>query len=80
MKHFVLTLAAMAVMGAQSATAQNKVVNLTAESTTMNVAAAPSFRPRLPAVVKKPSRNASMGRESARNSSVRSYQSPLFLL
>ncbi len=39
MKHFVLTLAAMAVMGAQSATAQNKVVNLTAESTTMNVAA-----------------------------------------
>lgn len=40
MKHFVLILAAMAVMGSQSATAQNRVKNLSAESTTMNVAQA----------------------------------------
>ena len=40
MKHFVLILAAMAVMGSQSATAQNRVKNLSAESATMNVAQA----------------------------------------
>ena len=37
MKHFVLILAAMAVMGSQSALAQKKVVNLSAETSTMNV-------------------------------------------
>ena len=37
MKHFVLILAAMAVMGSQSALAQKKVVNLSAETSSMNV-------------------------------------------
>jgi hypothetical protein len=37
MKHFVLILAAMAVMGSQNALAQKKVVNLSAETTSMNV-------------------------------------------
>ncbi len=36
MKHFVLILAAMAVMGSQSALAQKKVVNLSAETTSIN--------------------------------------------
>ena len=39
MKHFVLILTAMAVMGSQSALAQKKVMNLSAETTTMNVSA-----------------------------------------
>ena len=37
MKHFVLILAAMAVMGSQNIFAQKKVVNLSAETTAMNV-------------------------------------------
>lgn len=37
MKHFVLILAAMAVMGSQNSLAQKKVVNLSAETTSMNV-------------------------------------------
>lgn len=38
MKHFVLILAAMAVMGSQSATAQNRVKNLTAETVKLDAA------------------------------------------
>jgi len=37
MKHFVLTLAAFAVLGSQSAVAQNKVLNLSAETASLNV-------------------------------------------
>jgi len=38
MKHFVLMLAAVAVLGSQSVMAQNKVKNISAESAKMDVA------------------------------------------